>query len=119
MLNQTRTKSTALYRMVTREHVCPFGLKSLDLLQCQGFEVEDHKLRTRAETDAFMAREGVDTTPQAFIDGNRIGGYDDLRRYFHEPIADPNSTSYQPSSRSSRQCSRWFWQRLGPRVELW
>jgi glutaredoxin len=82
--------------MVTPEHVCPFGLKSLDLLERQGFEIEDHQLKSRAEMDAFMGREGVDTTPQAFIGGNRVGGYDDLRRYFHEPVADTAATSYQP-----------------------
>jgi glutaredoxin len=96
MLDQTRTKSAALYRMVTPEHICPFGLKSLDLLERQGFEIEDHQLKSRAETDAYMAREGVDTTPQTFIGGNRVGGYDDLRRYFHEPVADLAATSYQP-----------------------
>ncbi|WP_065752755.1 MauE/DoxX family redox-associated membrane protein [Bradyrhizobium paxllaeri] len=85
-----------LYRMVTPEHICPFGLKSLDLLHRQGFDVEDHQFKSRAETDAFMASEHVDTTPQIFIAGNRVGGYDDLRRYFHQPVADPNATSYQP-----------------------
>jgi glutaredoxin len=82
--------------MVTPEHICPFGLKSLDLLQREGFEVEDHQLKSRADTDAFMASEHVETTPQTFIDGSRVGGYDDLRRYFHEAVADPNVTSYQP-----------------------
>ncbi|MDX3969164.1 MAG: MauE/DoxX family redox-associated membrane protein [Bradyrhizobium sp.] len=96
MLDQTRTKSATLYRMVTPEHICPFGLKSIDLLERQGFGIEDHQLKSRAETDAFMASEGVDTTPQTFIGRNRIGGYDDLRRYFHEPVADPAATSYQP-----------------------
>jgi glutaredoxin len=95
-LDQIRTKSAALYRMVTPEHICPFGLKSLDLLRRRRFEVEDHPLKSRAETDAFMASEHVDTTPQTFIAGSRVGGYDDLRRYFHEPLADPNSTSYRP-----------------------
>ena len=55
MLDQTRTKSAALYRMVTPEHICPFGLKSLDLLERQGFEIEDHQLKSRAETDALAS----------------------------------------------------------------
>ena len=95
-MDQPLAKTAALYRMVTPEHICPFGLKSLDLLQREGFEVEDHQLKSRAETDAFMASEHVDTTPQTFIDGSRVGGYDELRRYFHQPVADPNATSYQP-----------------------
>jgi glutaredoxin len=72
-------KSASLYRMVMPDHICPYGLKSKDLLERQGFAVEDHHLKTREETDAFQREHGVDTTPQTFIDGRRIGGYDDLR----------------------------------------
>jgi glutaredoxin len=89
-------KKAVLYRMVMPEHVCPWGLKSKDLLERSGFEVEDHHLTTRAETDAFKAEHGVPTTPQTFIGGKRIGGYDDLRRYLGKRIVDPNATSYRP-----------------------
>ena len=89
-------RSAVLYRMVTPEHICPFGLKSRDLLARKGYAVEDHLLRSRAETDDFMARQGVKTTPQTFIGGTRIGGYDDLRRHFGQRVPDPNATSYQP-----------------------
>jgi glutaredoxin len=82
--------------MVTPGHTCPYGLKALDLLRRKGFHVEDHPLRTRAQTDAFMAEHGVRTTPQAFIGGRRIGGYDDLRRHFGLKVAEPGSTSYRP-----------------------
>ncbi|OJU24018.1 MAG: glutaredoxin [Nitrobacter sp. 62-13] len=89
-------KSAKLYRMVTDQHICPFGLKSLDLLTREGFAVDDHKLTTRAETDEFMAKEHVKTTPQTFIGGERIGGYDQLRKHFGKPVADPKSVTYQP-----------------------
>jgi len=92
----TAGKRAELHRMVTDQHICPFGLKSLDLLRRQGFAVDDRKLRSRAETDAFMEEHGVDTTPQTFIDGDRIGGYDDLRRHFGKSVCDPETTSYQP-----------------------
>jgi glutaredoxin len=82
--------------MVLPEHVCPYGLKALDLLRRQGFEVEDRWLKTRAETDAFKAEHGVKTTPQTFIGGERIGGYDDLRRYFGKPVRDPAAVTYRP-----------------------
>jgi hypothetical protein len=39
--------------MVTDDHVCPCGLKSLDFLRRKGFEVHDHWLTTRAGIDAF------------------------------------------------------------------
>lgn len=89
-------KQAKLYRMVTPEHVCPFGLKSRDLLEREGFAVDDHLLRSRAETDAFMAEHNVKTTPQTFIAGQRVGGYDDLRRHFGKPVHDPKAVSYQP-----------------------
>ncbi|WP_420392845.1 MauE/DoxX family redox-associated membrane protein [Acuticoccus sp.] len=85
-----------LYRMVTDEHVCPFGLKSKSLLAQQGYEVEDHPLRSREAIDRFKAEHDVKTTPQAFIDGRRIGGHDDLRRHFGLDVADPSATSYAP-----------------------
>jgi glutaredoxin len=78
------------------EHVCPYGLKAKHLLERKGYEVEDHWLTTRAETDAFKARHGVKTTPQTFVGGERIGGYDDLRRWFGLRVADPEATSYTP-----------------------
>ncbi|MFA6113321.1 MAG: glutaredoxin [Sphingomonas sp.] len=85
-----------LYRMVMPEHVCPWGLKAKDLLRRQGYDVDDRWLRTREETDAFKAEHEVKTTPQTFIDGKRIGGYDDLRRFFGKPVRDPNAVSYRP-----------------------
>ena len=82
--------------MVMPAHTCPYGLKALDLLRRKGFAVDDRHLTTREETDAFKAAHGVRTTPQVFIDGVRIGGYDDLRRHFGMSVAEPGSTSYRP-----------------------
>lgn len=72
------SKQAVLHRMVTPEHICPFGVESLALLKRAGYQVEDHQLTTRSEVDAFMQDEGVQTTPQTYIDGQRIGGYDEL-----------------------------------------
>ncbi|MGF1548972.1 MAG: MauE/DoxX family redox-associated membrane protein [Sphingomonadaceae bacterium] len=91
-----QAKQAALYRMVMADHVCPYGLKSKHLLEREGFAVEDHHLRTREETDAFKARHDVETTPQTFIGGERIGGYDDLRRHFGKSVEDEDATSYRP-----------------------
>ena len=44
----------------------------------------------------LQAEHGVATTPQTFIGGARIGGYDDLRRHFGKKVADPKATSYKP-----------------------
>ena len=92
----TKTRTASLHRMVMPGHTCPYGLKALDLLRRRGYEVDDHWLTTREETDAFKAEHGVKTTPQVFIDGQRIGGYDDLRRHLGKPVAEPGATSYRP-----------------------
>jgi glutaredoxin len=89
-------KRATLYRMVMPEHVCPYGIKSKHLLERHGYEVNDHWLKTRAETDAFKAEHGVATTPQTFIEGRRIGGHDDLRRFFGGRVPEKGETSYRP-----------------------
>jgi len=85
-----------LYRMVMPDHVCPYGIKAKALLERKGYEVEDHHLTTRGETDAFKAAHGVKTTPQTFIGGKRIGGHDDLRRFFGLKVRDPKALTYTP-----------------------
>ena len=89
-------KHATLYRMVTSEHACPFGLKALHLLRSKGYQVDDHWLETREQTDAFKAEQGVKTTPQTFVAGKRIGGYDDVRRFLGKTVRDPDATSYRP-----------------------
>src|ERR1044072_4214199 len=92
----THPRMAVLFRMVMPEHVCPYGLKALHLLKTKGYAVEDRWLRTRAETDAFKAEHGVQTTPQAFIDSQRIGGYDDLRKHFGQKTRNPKALTYTP-----------------------
>lgn len=89
-------KKAVLYRMVMPHHTCPYGLKARDLLRRSGYEVEDHHLTSREETEAFKAKHHVPTTPQVFIGGERVGGYDDLRRFLGKRVADPNATTYEP-----------------------
>ncbi|MBR7620973.1 glutaredoxin [Phenylobacterium sp. 20VBR1] len=89
-------RQAVLYRMVMPDHTCPYGLKARHLLKSRGYKVEDHWLKTREETDAFKAQHDVKTTPQTFIDGVRIGGHDDLRRYLGLKVPDPKAKSYTP-----------------------
>lgn len=90
------SKSAQLFRMATDEHICPFGLKSKDLLEREGYTVDDRLLTSREQTDEFKKQHSVETTPQAFIDNKRIGGYDDLRDYFNKPQAAQEGTTYTP-----------------------
>lgn len=90
------SKTAQLYRMVMPTHTCPYGLKAKHLLEAKGYKVEDHWLRTREETDAFKAQHDVKTTPQSFIDGKRVGGFDDLRRFFGQNVRDAKTLTYTP-----------------------
>lgn len=92
----TKDKTATLYRMVTPEHICPYGLKSKDLLERKGYMVSDNHLASRSETDAFKAKHGVETTPQTFINGKHIGGHDALMAYFGKAAPDPDAVSYRP-----------------------
>lgn len=74
-------RTATLVRMVLPEHICPFGVRAKQMLEQAGFAVEDRILSSRDEVEAFKAEQGVDTTPQIFIGGERIGGSDDLERY--------------------------------------
>ena len=95
-MSATAVRKAELYRMVTPEHTCPWGLKALDLLKREGSEVEDHHLTSREETDAFKARHQVQTTPQTIIGGKRVGGYDDLRGYLGKEVKDKDAVTYAP-----------------------
>lgn len=97
MTDQTPSSPTAvIHRMVMEKHICPYGLLALHLLRRKGHAIEDRWLTTREQTDAFKAEHGVMTTPQVFIGGERIGGYDDLRRHFGLKVPDPDAVSYIP-----------------------
>mgnify|MGYP003669035199 CR=1 FL=1 len=57
------SRSASLYRMVMPSHICPYGLKSKDLLERAGYTVEDHHLKSREETDAFKRRRHLSMGP--------------------------------------------------------
>lgn len=75
------TGHATLHRMVLPDHTCPFGLRAKALLEEAGYAVDDRLLRSREEVEAFKAEHGVATTPLVFIDGERVGGSDDLARF--------------------------------------
>ena len=83
----SKPKAT-LYRMKLDTHECPYGLLARRMLEDAGYEIEEHLLTTRDEVDAFQGREGVSTTPQVFIDGERIGGSEELAAYLEQVPQD-------------------------------
>ena len=86
----------SLYRMAMPGHLCPFGLKSKYLLEKQGYKVNDNLLTSRDAVDAFKKMHGVETTPQTFIGGERVGGYTDLRKKFGYRVLGKGDTTYRP-----------------------
>jgi glutaredoxin len=63
------------------DHECPYGLRAKSMLEDAGLDFEDRLLTSRDEVDSFQEQQGVETTPQIFVDGERIGGSEELERY--------------------------------------
>ena len=82
----TDGKTATLYRMVLPDHVCPYGERAKALLEEHGFAVDDRLLQSREEVDAFMDENGLSTTPLIVIDGEPVGGSDDLERYLAQRV---------------------------------
>jgi glutaredoxin 3 len=77
----TVSKTATLTRMVLPDHTCPFGVRAKAMLEAAGYDVDDRILRTREEVDAFEAERNITTTPLVEIDGETIGGSDDLETW--------------------------------------
>lgn len=81
-------RTATLYRMKLDTHECPYGLLARRMLEDAGFELDEHLLTTREQVDAFEEEQGVSTTPQVFIDGQHIGGSDELAEFLE--MASPD-----------------------------
>lgn len=89
-------KKATVYRMVTPDHLCPWGIKAMDLLKRSGFEVDDRHLESTEANENYKKEHGFDETPQIFIDGERLGTYDDLRKYLGKQPDPKEGKTYQP-----------------------
>lgn len=89
-------KTAEIYRMVTPDHLCPWGVKAIDLLRRGGFEVEDHHLESMEANKTYKEENGYDETPQVKINGEHIGGYDDLREHLGKGPDPKEGETYQP-----------------------
>ncbi len=91
-----KTKSATIYRMVATKHFCPWGIKALDLLKRNGYQIEDNHLESSEAAEAYKEKHGYDETPQIFIEGERIGGYDELRKHLGLKPDPKEGKTYQP-----------------------
>lgn len=89
-------RTALLVRMVLPDHICPWGLKARHLLRSNHYTFEERLLTSREAVEAFKAENGVTTTPQVWIAGQRIGGHDDLRRWLGLKLHDPKALTYRP-----------------------
>ncbi len=80
--------TATLVRMVLPDHECPYGVRAREMLESAGFAIEEQILTTREEVEAYKAEHKVSTTPQTFIDGERIGGSAALERYLAKVASD-------------------------------
>lgn len=89
-------KQATIDRMVTPEHICPWGIKAYDLLKRNGYQIEDNHIGSSEANKAYKEENGVDETPQIFIEGERIGGYDQLREHLGLGPDPKEGKTYQP-----------------------
>ena len=94
-IQQAKDTTVKVYRMSTPDHECPWGLKTVNLLQDKGIEFEDYKLKSKEETENFKEKYQVKTTPQIFFGEERVGGYTDLAEKFGVETEDVEY-SYTP-----------------------
>jgi glutaredoxin len=74
-------RTATLYRMKLETHECPYGLLAKRMLEEAGYELDEHVLTTREQVDEFKEKHGISTTPLVFIDGEEIGGSEQLATY--------------------------------------
>lgn len=63
---------------------CPFAAKAIQLLDQHNISYRVHVFADQTEEQLFKDEHGVTTTPQVFLEGRRIGGYDELASHFGE-----------------------------------
>jgi len=74
-MNVSEIKEVKMYT----KKVCPYCVKAKALLQSKGLEWEEVNMEDPAIRESFMTDyPTVRTVPQIFINGERIGGFDDL-----------------------------------------
>lgn len=89
-------KTAEIYRMVTPDHLCPWGLKAKSILQHKGYKVEDHHLKSMGENKEYKEKHGYDETPQVWINGEHIGGYDAMRQHLGMSVREDDGKTYRP-----------------------
>jgi peroxiredoxin/glutaredoxin len=71
------------YTIVTREG-CPFCAKAKDLLESNDINYKEVKRESGVDAIALRGLTGKKTYPQLFVEGELIGGYEEMLKYFNQ-----------------------------------
>jgi glutaredoxin-like protein len=63
---------------------CPYCARAKGMLKDRGIPYEEIVIGKKITTRSIKAVTGATSTPQVFIDGQLIGGSDDLEAYFNQ-----------------------------------
>lgn len=63
---------------------CPWCDKAEDLLTSKGEDWHAFIINKDPVFRAFLKLQGIDTVPQVFLHGTRIGGYEDLEEFLRD-----------------------------------
>ena len=61
--------------------MCGYCVQAKNLLKNKGIEFEEINIEEKPEAREFVISEGHRTMPQIYVDGNSIGGYQELLKY--------------------------------------
>ncbi len=89
-------KKAKIVRLVTPDHLCPWGIKAWDLLKRNGYDIEDQHLTSSEDNQKYKEKHDVSETPQIYIEDEHIGGYDELRKHLGKGPDPKEGETYQP-----------------------
>lgn len=72
--------------LVYGKNNCPFCAAAKDELEMRGVHYEYISLEEIGKTAAEVTGRKVKTVPQIYIEGQYVGGYDEMMEYFNKPI---------------------------------
>lgn len=84
---------------VHRKPNCPYGKKAIELLKSKNIDFEDYVFQDETAEKNFKDKHSVKTTPQIFMNGERVGGFSDLaKKYGEDPKLETENSkkSYKP-----------------------
>ena len=61
--------------------MCGYCVKAKSVLKNKGLDFEEINIEEKPEAREFVINEGHRTMPQIYVDGNSIGGYNELLKY--------------------------------------